>query len=103
MCNLGQLTTTDRVLLGQHVAVTAPTLQRSREYVTQVAQALRGAGHHVYHSIGKLALDNGGTLEALPPMGAFVRDPDHIVYLGAMNSDILLAAVAPTGGTISRR
>lgn len=103
MCNLGQLTTTDRVLLGQHVAVTAPTLRAAREYVTLVARELKATGHHVYHSISKVVLDNGGTLEALPPMGAFVRDPGHIVYLGAMNSDILLAAVAPTGGTISRR
>lgn len=103
MCHLEQLTTTDRVLLGQHVAVVAPTLQRSREYVTAVAQAFRGAGHHVYHSIGKATLDNGGTVEALTLTGVRERDPDHIMYLGAMNSDILLAAVAPTGGTISRR
>ena len=103
MCDLEQLTTTDRVLLGQHVAVTAPTLREAREHVTRTAQELKATGHHVRHSISKVVLDNGGTLEALPPMGAFVRDPDHIVYLGAMNSDILLAAVATTGGTISRR
>lgn len=82
MCHLERLTTTDRVLLGQHVAVVAPTLQRSREYVTAVAQAFRGAGHHVYHSIGKVTLDNGGTLEALTPGGLHGRVLDHVATFG---------------------
>ena len=103
MCNLEQLTTTDRVLLGQHVVVTAPTLQRSREYVTQVAQALRGAGHHVYHSISKVVLDNGGTLEAVTPTGVRGRTLDHVVTLGDVDQDDVLPALAATGGTISRR
>lgn len=103
MCNLGQLTTTDRVLLGQHVAVIAPNLQRSREYVTQVAQAFRGAGHHVYHTISKVTLDNGGTLEALTPIGVRGRTLDHIVTLGAVPQDDVLPALAATGGTNSRR
>ena len=93
MCNLEQLTTTDRVLLGQHVAVTAPTLQRSREHVTRVAKDLKASGHHVYHSIGKVVLDNGGTLEALTLTCAHEQDPDRIVHLTGV----------PTGGAISRR
>ena len=102
MCNLERLTTADRVLLGQHVAVIAPTLQRSREYVTQVAQAFRGAGHHVHHSISKVTLDNGGTLEALTPLGIRGRTLDHVVTLGDVDHDSILPAVVPTGGTISR-
>lgn len=93
MCNLEQLTTTDRVLLGQHVAVIAPDVRRAREHVNLVAQYLKVEGHHVYHSIGKVALDNGGALEALTLTGAYEQDPDHIVYLTGV----------PTGGTISRR
>lgn len=95
MCDLEQLTTTDRVLLGQHVAVFAPTIREAREYVNRVAQELKADGHHVYHSISKVVLDNGGTLEALTPTGIRGRTLDHIVNLG----DI----AATTGGTISRR
>ena len=103
MCNLGQLTTTDRVLLGQHVAVIAPTLREAREHVTQAARDLRSTGHHVYHSISRVTLDNGGTLEALTPMGVRGRTLDHIVTLGAVPQDDVLPALATTGGTISRR
>lgn len=103
MCDLEQLTTTDRVLLGQYVAVVAPTLQRSREHVTQVAQELKAAGHHVYHSISKVTLDNGGTLEALTQLGIRGRTLDHVVTLGDVDHGNLLPAVVPTGGTISRR
>lgn len=103
MCNLGQLTTTDRVLLGQHVAVIAPTLRKAREYVTRTAQELKATGHHVRPSISRVTLDNGGTLEALTPMGVRGRTLDHIVTLGAVPQDDVLPALAATGGTISRR
>lgn len=103
MCNLEQLTTTDRVLLGQHVAVTAPTLREAREHVTRTAQELKATGHHVRHSISKVVLDNGGTLEALTQLGIRGRTLDHIVTIGEVDHDSILPAVAPTGGTISRR
>lgn len=103
MCDLEQLTTTDRVLLGQHVAVTAPTAREAREYVTQVARDLKTAGHHVRHSIGKVALDNGGTVEAFTPTGIRGQTLDHVVTLGDVDRDSILPAVVPTGGTISRR
>lgn len=103
MCNLEQLTTTDRVLLGQHVAVTAPTLREAREHVTQVARDLRTAGHHVYHSINKVTLDNGGTLEALTPTGVRGRTLDHVVTLGDVDDTHVGLALVAQGGTISRR
>lgn len=82
MCHLERLTTTDRVLLGQHVAVITPTAREAREYVTRTAQDLKATGHHVYHSIGKVTLDNGGTLEALTPGGLHGRVLDHVATFG---------------------
>lgn len=87
MCDLEQLTTTDRVLLGQHVAVTAPDAREAREHVTHVAQLLKASGHHVYHSINRVALDNGGALEALTPVEARGRTPGHVITVGAMDHD----------------
>lgn len=102
MCTIDQLTPTDRVLLGQHVAVTAPTLQAAREYITRTAQHLKTTGHHVYHSINKVTLDNGGSLEATTPIGIRGRTLDHVVTLGDVHAPDLTPAAAPTGGTISR-
>lgn len=103
MCHIEQLTTTDRVLLGQHVAVIAPDVRRAREHVSLVAQYLKAGGHHVYHSISKVVLDNGGTLEALTQLGIRGRTLDHIVTIGEVDHGNLMPAVVPTGGTISRR
>ena len=103
MCGLTALSTTDRLLLGQHVAVTAPTLQVAREYVTRTAQQLRTTGHHVYHSIGKVTLDNGGTLEALSSVGLHEWNFDHAVLLGHVDLNDILPDLATTGGTNSRR
>lgn len=90
MCHLEQLTTTDRVLLGQHVAVTAPDVRRAREYVTRVAQELKAAGLHVHHSIGKVVIDNGGTLESFAPAELRHGRESYRLDLG------------PTGETITR-
>lgn len=92
MCNLEQLTTIDRVLLGQHVAVFAPTVREAREYVTRVALELKASGHHVYHSIGKVVLDNGGTLESFAPAALRHGRESYRLDLGTT-----------PGGTISRR
>lgn len=85
MCHIEQLTITDRVLLGQHVAVTAPTVREGREYVTRFAREFKAAGHHARHSIGRVALDNGGTLEALTPAGLHGRTLDHVAALGTVD------------------
>ena len=103
MCHIEQLTTTDRVLLGQHVAIITPDVSKARPYVTRVARSLRARGHHVYHSINRVALDNGGALEALTPVEARGRALGHVITVGAVDHGNLLPAVVPTGGTISRR
>lgn len=97
------LTTTDRLLLGEKVAVIGPNLTTSRQVVTDTARELKHLGHHVHHSIGKLSLDNGGTLEAATPMGIRGRALDHVVILGAVDDHTVTPALMATGGTISRR
>ena len=87
MCNIARIIPTDLVLLGLRVAVTAPTIREAREYVTRAAQELNAEGHHIYHSISKVALDNGGTLEALTPAGLHGRSIDRVVTLGVSNNN----------------
>lgn len=98
----GHLTITDRLLLGERVAVIGPNLTTSRQVVTDTAQELKHLGHHAHHSISKVSLDNGGTLEATTPTGIRGRTLDHVVILGAVDDHDVLPAVIP-GGTISRR
>lgn len=97
------LTITDRLLLGERVAVIGPNLTRSRRAVTNTARELRQLGHHAHHSISKVSLDNGGTLEATTPTGIRGRTFDHVVILGCVDDDMVTPALVTTGGTISRR
>lgn len=98
----GHLTITDRLLLGEKVAVIGPNLTTSRQVVTDTAQELKHLGHHAHHSISKVSIDNGGTLEAVTPMGIRGRTLDHVVVLGCVDDHDVTPALTP-GGTISRR
>lgn len=99
----GHLTITDRLLLGERVAVIGPNLTTSRQVVTDTAQELKHLGHHAHHSISKVSLDNGGTLEAVTPTGIRGRTLDHVLVLGCVDNDVVTPALVATGGTISRR
>lgn len=96
------LTITDRLLLGEKVAVIGPNLRRSFDFLGDIAEELADAGHNYRITRERLSLDNGGALEAVTLLGLRGRTLDHVVILGAVDDHDVLPAVTP-GGTISRR